>query len=332
MRPPEERDAGRLLCAGVDDWTVASIRDLPSYLNPGDLVMVNDTRVMAARVFGRRQTGGAVELLLLEGAGNPVRAMVRPARKLRIGEVLNLCDPDGAIQPGLRAEIVDEAEDGARWVRFEPSPSAVMEQVGAMPLPPYIDRAADPSDAQRYQTVFADQAGAVAAPTAGLHISSALLGEFEARGVQVASITLHVGPGTFRNLRSADLDRGELHPESFVVPEETERAIARVRAEGGRVIAVGTTVTRTLESAAVGKGRVQAGAGETRLFIQEGHRFAVVDGLLTNFHLPCTSLLMLVCAFGGRDRVLAGYRQAVDAGFRFYSYGDAMFLTRERPA
>jgi S-adenosylmethionine:tRNA ribosyltransferase-isomerase len=327
-RPPAQRDAGRLLARQGEDWQDKVVRDLPSLLAPGDLLVVNDTRVLPARVFARRKTGGAVELLLLERRGNPVRAMVRPARKLSVGEQLDLVDIDGAIAAGFMAQIVDIAEDGARWLHLSPDPATVMAQLGAMPLPPYIDRPADAEDATRYQTVFAAHEGAVAAPTAGLHLTDTLIAALAERGVELARITLHVGPGTFRNLRSADLDRGTLHPEQYAVPQETADAVARTRASGSRVVAVGTTVTRALESAAQPDGQLNVGAFETRLFIHGDYPFAVVDALLTNFHLPRTSLLMLVCAFGGRDAVLAGYRHAVDARYRFYSYGDAMFLTR----
>jgi S-adenosylmethionine:tRNA ribosyltransferase-isomerase len=202
-----------------------------------------------------------------------------------------------------------------------------MEGHGTMPLPPYLKRPAEASDRERYQTIFADQPGAVAAPTAGLHLTDRLLTDLEKKGVGLARITLHVGMGTFRPLRTADLERGELHPEWYRVPGETVEAVGRCRAAGGRVIAVGTTSVRTLEAATPAGSRLpEAGEGVTRLFLREGHRFRCIDGLVTNFHLPRTSLLMLVCAFGGREKVLSAYGHGVSRGYRFYSYGDAMLL------
>jgi S-adenosylmethionine:tRNA ribosyltransferase-isomerase len=202
-----------------------------------------------------------------------------------------------------------------------------MAAAGAVPLPPYLDRDAEAADAERYQTVYAGPRGAVAAPTAGLHLSEALLAELVERGVEVARVTLHVGAGTFRNLRPEDLDAGRLHTEWCSISEETAAAVARARARGGRVVAVGTTATRTLESRADGRGGVRAGEGTTDLFIRPGYRWRVVDALFTNLHLPGSSLLMLTCAFGGRGPVMEAYRHAVDAGYRFFSYGDAMLLT-----
>jgi S-adenosylmethionine:tRNA ribosyltransferase-isomerase len=327
-RPPNKRDGGRLLVRAGDSWSDQRICQIPDLMRSGDLLVLNDTRVMAARLFARRKSGGAIELLLLEAGANPVQAMVRPARRLRIGEVLQLCDTSGAIRAGWTAEITAELADGVRMIRLNPAPLTVMAEIGAMPLPPYMERPADQDDLNRYQTVFANELGAVAAPTAGLHLSPSLLASLVKKGVRLAYVTLHVGPGTFRNLRPSDLDRGALHPEQYRVPSPTVAAIAQTRQQGGRVVAVGTTVTRALESAALPGGLVKEGASQTRLFIRDGHRFQVIDALLTNFHLPRTSLLMLVCAFGGRKQVLEGYRQAVEARYRFFSYGDAMFLTR----
>jgi S-adenosylmethionine:tRNA ribosyltransferase-isomerase len=327
-RPPAKRDGGRLLVQNGEAWADHRVRQIPTFLRSGDLLVLNDTRVMAARLFARRKSGGLIELLLLETGANPVQAMVRPARRLRIGEVLQLCEPNGAIRAGWTAEITAELPDGARMIRLNPTPMAVMAEIGAMPLPPYMERPADRDDAHRYQTVFANELGAVAAPTAGLHLSTSLLTSLADKGVRQAYITLHVGPGTFRNLRTKDLDRGALHPERYRVPSSTVAAIAETRRAGGRIVAVGTTVTRALESAALTGGLVKEGAAQTRLFIRGGYRFQVVNALLTNFHLPRSSLLMLVCAFGGRKQVLEGYGHAVQARYRFFSYGDAMFLTR----
>lgn len=307
------------------------ITDLPGCLSPGDVLVVNDTRVLAARLATRRATGGAVEVLLLSDTPGPdgcVPAMVRPGRRLKAGESLAVLK-DGASVEGLSVVLESRLPDGTWRVRPTPEPAAVMAEAGALPLPPYFRRDFQADDARRYQTVFAGPPGAIAAPTAGLHLSEEILAALDARGVRRHHITLHVGPGTFRNLRSADLDAGLLHRERFSVPAETASAVNLARAEGRRVVAVGTTSTRCLESAAV-DGMLQPGEGSTRLFIQPGYRFAVVDRLLTNFHLPRSSLLMLACAFGGQERVMAAYRNAITSGYRFYSYGDAMLLDGER--
>jgi S-adenosylmethionine:tRNA ribosyltransferase-isomerase len=323
--PPESRDGGRLLVREDGRWLDRSIGNLPLLFESGDLLVVNDTRVLAARLFGVRATGGKVEILVLDAASPVVSAMVRPGRRLKTGEVISLLDRSGAVST-FEAEMGELAADGRRTVRLSAPPMEVMGQCGHMPLPPYLEREATAADEERYQTVFADKPGAIAAPTASLHITRALIKRIEARGAQLATVTLHVGPGTFRNLRSTDLDRGALHVEQYIIPEAPKLAIDTCRAGGGRVTAVGTTVTRTLESAADGKGSVRAGEGETDLFIQPGYTFGVVDRLMTNFHIPRNSLLMLVSAFGGRESVLMGYAEAISQGYRFYSYGDAMFL------
>jgi S-adenosylmethionine:tRNA ribosyltransferase-isomerase len=223
--------------------------------------------------------------------------------------------------------LVAKGEEGEWTVACSVPPDLLMEAAGEMPLPPYLDRPEEAEDRQRYQTVFADQLGAVAAPTASLHLSESLMKALDESGIGLAKLTLHVGIGTFRNLRPSDLAAGKLHPEVFNVPQTCVDQISRCRAEGGRVIAVGTTVTRTLESAtATGERVPQAGQGVTRLFLREGARFSCVDGLMTNFHLPRSSLLMLVCAFAGRERVLSAYETAISQGYRFYSYGDSMLI------
>ena len=323
--PPEHRDGGRLLVSDQGRWSERLIPDLISYFRDGDVLVVNDTRVLQARLFGRRATGGRVEILLMNGGDNPVPAMVRPGRRLKKGESINLLDRVGEVTEHT-ACIGDSLDDGQRVVTLSAEPTVVMAECGRVALPPYMRREAELADEERYQTVFASNPGAIAAPTASLHLTTALLDSMRAKGVVIVPVTLHVGPGTFRNLRSEDLDRGRLHVEQYSVPEDTRQEIEKARLRGGRVTAVGTTVTRCLESAADGCGGILSGPGETGLFIQEGFEFQVVDRLLTNFHLPKTSLLMLVSAFGGREHVLAGYRQAIESGFRFYSYGDAMFL------
>ncbi len=283
-------------------------------------MVVNDTRVLPARLWARRETGGRVEVLLLGPGPGPVEALLRPGSRLRVGEALAIGNK-GSIQ------LLDRHEDGRWTVETHPEPLALMNAQGAMPLPPYMRRAAEELDSQRYQTIFADQPGAVAAPTAGLHLTEPLVQTLAKKGVGLARITLHVGIGTFRPLRPADLTRGELHAEKYRVPEETVEAVRKCREARGRVVAVGTTSVRTLEAATAAGSRLpEAGEGVTRLFLREGHRFRCVDGLVTNFHLPRTSLLMLVCAFGGREKVLSAYGHAVSRGYRFYSYGDAMLL------
>ena len=311
--PPESRDGGRLLHLGPTGDSHRAIRELPELLAPGDLLVVNDTRVMRARVPARRSSGGGVEVFLLGPGPGPVRALLRPARRLKVGERLRV--GEGWV------DLRERHEDGQWTVICQPEPLALMEASGQLPLPPYLGREADEEDSQRYQTTYAREAGAVAAPTAGLHLSEELRARLLARGVGFATITLHVGIGTFRPLRPEDLERGLLHPEHYEVPQATIDAIAGAR----RVIAVGTTSTRALESACV-EGVLAAGTGVTRLFIREGYRFQVVDGLLTNFHLPGSSLLMLVCALGGRERLARAYGEAIQRGYRFYSYGDAMLL------
>lgn len=320
--PPIERDGGRLLHLGSHGLEDRWVRDLPALLEPGDLVVVNDTRVLSARVSARRQSGGRVEVLLLGGDGDVVEAMVRPGRRLHEGEVLSI---DGS--PDLSVILEERRTDGTWRVRPMPDPATVMTRVGVVPLPPYLRREAEPEDAVRYQTVFAGPLGAVAAPTAGLHLTADLLAAFQRRRVQVARLTLHVGAGTFRNLRPEDLDAGRLHREVLHVPEATAAAIEAARGRGGRVVAVGTTATRALESRALPGRRVKPGRGHTDLFLRPGAHFGVVDALLTNLHLPGSSLLMLVCAFGGQDRVLSAYQHAVAQRYRFFSYGDAMLLT-----
>ncbi|MCB1874427.1 MAG: tRNA preQ1(34) S-adenosylmethionine ribosyltransferase-isomerase QueA [Chromatiales bacterium] len=323
--PLARRDASRLLVldgsSGVreDRW----FRDIVDYLRPGDLLVLNDTRVIPARLFGHKPTGGRVEILV--------------ERLLPDGKALAHLRASKPMRPGL--EII--LEDGTRLVfegredelfrlRGEPGSNlmAVLERLGHMPLPPYIQRDDGELDRERYQTVFAQRPGAVAAPTAGLHFDEDMLARIADAGVQTARVTLHVGAGTFQPVREDDLSRHHMHAEWVEVSEQTCAKVAETRARGGRVVSVGTTVTRSLESAAAG-GALQPFRGDTRLFITPGYRFRVVDALLTNFHLPESTLLMLVCAFAGYEPVMGAYRHAVASGYRFFSYGDAMFLTRK---
>lgn len=320
-RPVEPRDAARLLCLarGAGAGSHRRVADLPTQLRAGDLLVANDTRVMAARLRGRRRTGGAVELLLLAPGPGPVEALARPARRLKVGEELLL-------EGGDRA-CIRERRGRSLVVELSRPPVEVMRDQGELPLPPYLGRMADAQDAERYQTPFAGPLGAAAAPTAGLHFSEELLGRLREAGVGLGTLTLHVGVGTFRPLVEEDLLRGELHAEHFEVDVPLVEAIRRTRAKRGRVIAIGTTSARALESATPEGARIpEPCTGKTTLFIRPPYRFRCIDGLLTNFHLPRSSLLMLVAALIGRERLLAAYDEAVARGYRFYSYGDAMLL------
>lgn len=339
--PMADREAARLLLVAREDGARVAgerdhrIADLPDWLAPGDLLVRNATRVLPARLLGRKASGGLAEALLLgreERADLPetaYRALVKCTGRLRTGLVLTFRRPDAAPQiPGIEAEIVALHGRGEATLVFADA-GVDPYAAGIAPLPPYIHRAeTDPvaPDLARYQTVFAREPGAVAAPTAGLHLTQSLFERLEARGVAVAEVVLHVGAGTFRPLDAAAWRSGRLHRERFELPAETALAIERTRASGGRVIAVGTTTTRALESRATGAGGVEPGRGETDLFVRPGMPIRVVDGLLTNFHLPRSSLLMLVATLIGREATLARYREAVAEGFRFFSYGDAMLI------
>jgi S-adenosylmethionine:tRNA ribosyltransferase-isomerase len=318
--PAARRSDSRLLHLDARSGVISDRRfvDLPGLLRAGDLVVFNDTRVVPARLYGRKDSGGRVEILLervLDGARALVqlRASKPPAAGSRI-------DLDG----GGAARVEGRADDF--WVlAFDQDPGAVFDRHGEMPLPPYLHRPAEELDRERYQTVYAREPGAVAAPTAGLHFDRPLLEAFAQSGIAAARLTLHVGAGTFQPVRVDDVAGHRMHAERVVVTAETCAAVAACRARGGRVVAVGTTTVRALESAAAG-GALAPFAGDTRLFITPGFQFRVVDALVTNFHLPESTLLMLVCAFAGRKQVLDAYRHAVAARYRFFSYGDAMFV------
>ncbi|MFN9704642.1 MAG: tRNA preQ1(34) S-adenosylmethionine ribosyltransferase-isomerase QueA [Planctomycetota bacterium] len=328
VQPAEPRDHARLF---VHDRVSrrdehAHVFDLPRFLRPGDLLVLNDTKVMPWRLRGRRATGGAVECLLVQVDVEAGEAFVKPSNKLRVGERVAM--EGGAIELELR-----ETLGGGRWrVGLRAATGTVasaLERCGRAPLPPYIarDGAEDVQrDRERYQTVYARAPGAIAAPTAGLHFTPELLQRIAAMGVQLAYVTLHVGEGTFAPMRSDVVEEHRMHSERYELPPATAAAIAATRARGGRVVAVGTTSCRTLETCADGKGGVVAGAGASDLFLRPGSRFQVVDALFTNFHLPKSKLVMMVAAFAGRDEVLARYREAVARGYRFYSFGDAMLL------
>jgi S-adenosylmethionine:tRNA ribosyltransferase-isomerase len=307
----------------------AAVADLPAYLEPGDLLVVNDTRVFPARLLGRRDpTGGAVECLLLERVGpEEWDALVHPGQKLRVGARVVFEGPGVR----LRGEILERRFFGRRRVRLVveegPDLDACLDQIGHVPLPPYIRRPDAPEDREWYQTIYARVRGSVAAPTAGLHFSEAMLAALDARGVERTAVTLHVGYGTFKPVRVDRVEDHTVDPEPYEITEAAARAINRALAEGRRIVAVGSTTTRALETAVrAGGGRVEPGKARTDLFIYPGFEFRVVGALLTNFHLPRSSLLMLVAAFAGRELVLETYREAVARGYRFYSYGDAMLV------
>jgi len=335
QHPAAERDGSRLLALDRETGRIGHhvFRDLPSLLNPGDLLVVNDTRVLPARLYARIAGGGAreIEILLLreEPAAAPERiwsALARPARALKPGVGLMFVDA------AYRAEVRSAGERGVRRIAFHaarsegPSFDAWLARVGHVPLPPYIDRADEPADRERYQTIFARDPGSVAAPTASLHFTDRTLAELRARGIGIASLTLHVGPGTFRPVATERPQEHVLDPEPYRVPTETVRAIRETRALGRRVVAVGTTCVRALESWAR-DGETEEGAWrDTSLFVLPPFRFQVVQGMITNFHLPRSSLLLLVSAFADRERILETYRLAVREGYRFYSYGDAMLI------
>jgi S-adenosylmethionine:tRNA ribosyltransferase-isomerase len=326
--PLAERSASRMLV--LDPATHAatdrSVRDLPSYLEAGDLLVFNDTRVVAARLFGTKPSGGRVEILLERALGeNTALAQLSASKAIREG--LTVATPGGPVRVLGR--------DGELWRIGLPQPALeFFEHWGEVPLPPYIRRSALAADRERYQSMFARDPGAVAAPTASLHFDAGLMAMLAQRGVEHALVTLHVGAGTFQPVRVEELSAHRMHAEWVSVNTSTCEAIRRTQAAGHRVVAVGTTVVRALESAAqasasLAPGTLAAWSGDTRLFITPGFRFQVSDMLLTNFHLPESTLLMLVCAFAGRSEVLAGYAHAVRERYRFFSYGDAMLLTRK---
>jgi S-adenosylmethionine:tRNA ribosyltransferase-isomerase len=334
QRPLAERDASRMLVLdrSSQSWRDQQFSDLPDELSAGDLLVVNNTRVFPARLAGRREpSGGHVELLLIEEREPLVwGALARPARRLARGQAISFGDGR------LRAEVIDEHEDGRRTVRFVCEGDdffALVEELGRMPLPPYIKRerleeddARGAEDRERYQTVYAASRGAIAAPTAGLHFTPHVFELLRARGVSIAEITLHVGYGTFAPVRVEDLSGHAVEPERFEIGDEAARAINEAREGGRRVIAVGTTTVRALESAADERGRIRAGHDLARLTVTPGYEFKIVGALVTNFHLPRSSLLVLVATFAGRGLTLAAYRHAVAARYRFYSYGDCMLI------
>lgn len=327
--PARPRESARLLDLTGGGMADRVVRDLPDILRPGDLLLSNDTRVIPARLRGKRGDAG-IEVTLHKREGESAwRAFARPAKKLRPGDRIVFAD-------ALAADVADKGEAGEVTLTFDRAGSdlmAALETHGTMPLPPYIKRgsAEAENDAEDYQTVFAARDGAVAAPTAGLHFTPALLAAIEAKGVRRALVTLHVGAGTFLPVKVDDTDDHKMHSEWGEISPETAAAIAETRAVGGRIVATGTTTLRVLEAAAREDGTVPAWSGDTDLFITPGYRFKAIDVLLTNFHLPKSTLLMLVSAFAGRERILAAYEHAIAEGYRFFSYGDACLLERSEP-
>lgn len=326
--PLQRRDGSRLLVLDKETgaWEHRHFFDLPDLLRPGDCLIMNDSRVLPARLLGNRvhsdgTVGGACEVLLLIDRGDNVwECLVRPGKKLRTGAKVTFGSGE------LTAEIVDEVEGGNRLVRFayEGIFLEVLERLGRMPLPPYIK--AELQDQERYQTVYSRVNGSAAAPTAGLHFTKELMEELERRGVSIGFVTLHVGLGTFRPVKEEEITDHDMHSEYCIIPQETADLINRTKAAGGRVICVGTTSCRTLESWAGEDGHMEAKAGWTNIFIYPGYRFKVMDALITNFHLPESTLIMLVSALAGREHILAAYNEAVKERYRFFSFGDAMFI------
>lgn len=322
QKPLAERAASRLLVldGGTGSLTDRHMRQLPELLSPGDLLVFNDTRVVAARLIGFKPSGGRVEIFL-ERALEGRRALVQMRASKAIREESEIATQGGSVRVAEKS--------GELWIVELPAPALeFFEQWGDVPLPPYIDRPPVTADRERYQSIFARHAGAVAAPTASLHFDESLLRALTERGISNAFVTLHVGAGTFQSLRTDDLDAHVMHSERVSVNATVCEAIAHTRAAGKRIVAVGTTVARSLETAALQPGGLAPFEGETQLFIRPGFEFRVVDAMVTNFHLPESTLLMLVSAFAGRERVLAAYAHAVKSRYRFFSYGDAMFVTR----
>ena len=322
--PLAQRDGSRLLVLDkkTGETSHKHFYDLPGFLRPGDCLVLNNSRVLPARLFGRRSGGGACEVLLLIDRGEKTwECLVRPGKKLRTGAKITFGDGE------LTAEVVAEVEGGNRLVRFDYDGIFLetLERLGKMPLPPYIKEELE--DSERYQTVYSKVVGSAAAPTAGLHFTNDLLEQVKSMGVKVCYVTLHVGLGTFRPVKAETIDEHEMHSEYCVISQETADIINQTKKEGGRVICVGTTSCRTVESWANEDGTMEAKAGWTNIFIYPGYRFKVLDALVTNFHLPESTLIMLVSALAGRENVLAAYEEAVRERYRFFSFGDAMFIS-----
>lgn len=322
--PLTKRDDSRLMVLPLSDDEIEHkhFYDIIDYLRPDDCLIMNDSKVLPARIFGVKETGSVIELLLLKNRGNDIwECLVKPGKRARAGARLKISD-------ALSCEVVEVLEDGNRLVRFEYSDEhniyEILDEVGTMPLPPYIKEKLE--DQGRYQTVYAKELGSAAAPTAGLHFTDELLKKIKAKGVSIGYVTLHVGLGTFRPVQVDDVENHNMHSESYFVPDETIELIKKTKEKGGRVISVGTTSTRTLESAYDYEGNCVKPFGDTEIFIYPGYRFKMIDGLITNFHLPESTLIMLVSALAGKEKVLNAYDTAVIEGYRFFSFGDAMLI------
>ncbi|MFO7766358.1 MAG: tRNA preQ1(34) S-adenosylmethionine ribosyltransferase-isomerase QueA [Pelovirga sp.] len=327
--PVQRRDASRLMCVERAKGTVATRQfvDIVDVFRSGDVLVVNDTQVIPARLYGSKPSGGKVEVLLVRRDSQPSESedwlcMTRSSKGLPVGTRIQFDDR-------LSAEILEERDELLRRVRFSCCDDflEVVEEIGHLPLPPYIRRPDTAEDRARYQTVFARHKGAVAAPTAGLHFTEEILQQIHARGAKICNLTLHVGPGTFLPVRTDDVREHKMHSEYYSVPQATATMVNRARQQGGRIFALGTTVTRALETATSDAGVLQAGSGDSDIFIVPGYRFNIVDALVTNFHLPKSTLLMLVSAFAGRELILRAYQQAIAEKYRFFSYGDCMLIT-----
>ena len=322
--PLEDRSSSRLLHLDrrTGEISHGTFQDILTYLKPGDCLVINDTKVIPARLFGRKEdTGAVIELLLLKRRENDVwETLVKPGKKAKVGT--KLIFGDGI----LCGEILDVVEEGNRLIKFqyEGLCEEILDQLGEMPLPPYITHKL--KDKNRYQTVYAKHEGSAAAPTAGLHFTPELLQRVKEMGVKIAHVTLHVGLGTFRPVKVEDVAEHHMHSEFYVVEQEQAALVNETKRNGGRVICVGTTSCRTLESATDEEGKLQAGSGWTEIFIYPGYQFKIMDGLITNFHLPESTLLMLVSAFAGKEKIMAAYKEAVRERYRFFSFGDAMFI------
>ena len=327
QEPLEQRDSSRMMIVdrASRSWSECNFATFPELVRAGDAIVINNTRVFPARLIGQRDpTGGRVELLLLRELGKSIwEALARPAHRLTDGAQIRFGD-------SLRAEVLSCEAGGIRRLEFtgEKNIEALIDEIGQTPLPPYIKRSqgGSPNDRERYQTVFARKRGAIAAPTAGLHFTPAVIHRLQEKGTRIVEITLHVGYGTFEPVRVDEIEEHQVAAEVFTINDAAARTLNQTRAGGGRIIAVGTTTTRALETAVTNDGIINSGTGETELTIKPGYEFRAIDALLTNFHLPRSSLLILVSAFAGRELVLQAYQAAVKSGFRFYSYGDCMFV------
>jgi S-adenosylmethionine:tRNA ribosyltransferase-isomerase len=326
QEPLERREASRMLVLdrGTRSYRDSEFAEFPELIRKGDVIVLNDTKVFPARLFGNTDTGANIEIFLVREIATSVwQALAKPARRLRTGKAINF-------EGGLSGEVVEKLEDGTVTIRFDSERDirGDLERIGRTPLPPYIKRSRDEidTDRERYQTVYAAKRGSIAAPTAGLHFTTEMIGRLEELGAEIAKVTLHVGYGTFEPVRSDDLSQHRVMAEEVTIGAETVEKLNNAKAEGRRIVAIGTTTTRALEGNAAKHGRFTEERGLTDLTITPGHRFKAIDALLTNFHLPESSLLILVSTFAGRELIMEAYEHAVTAGYRFYSYGDCMFI------